>query len=183
MKRLGVLAAGVVLAAMPMAAQNRAAVTGAYSQATLQTVAFGPQDQDDANRQNRDRDGDRNQDRKQERDRERARERREARDRDRDGDRDGDRNHQYNGNNRPYNGNGGYGNGGYGGNGGNGNYRGTLAPEWQSKYNSYYQRWLNYRATNNRTQMRSMEGRMQSIMSNYRIPSNTPYGQIATNGR
>jgi hypothetical protein len=61
---------------------------------------------------------------------------------------------------------------------GNG-YRSVLAPEWQQKYNSYYQRWLSYRATNNQAQMRSMEGRMQSIMRNYNIPPNTPYGEIA----
>ena len=62
-------------------------------------------------------------------------------------------------------------------------YRGVLAPEWQQKYDSYYQRWLNYRATNNQSQMRSMEGRMQSIMRNYNIPPNAPYGEVASGGR
>ena len=82
-----------------------------------------------------------------------------------------------------YGNNGGSGNGGYYGNGnGRNGYHGVLAPEWQSKFDSYYQRWLNYRATNNRDETASMEKRMQDIMKNYNIPSNVPYGQVASAG-
>jgi hypothetical protein len=80
-----------------------------------------------------------------------------------------------------YGNNGGYGNGGYYGNGRNG-YHSVLAPEWQSKFDSYYQRWLNYRATNNQGEVASMEKRMQDIMRNYHIPSNVPYGAVASPG-
>jgi hypothetical protein len=62
-------------------------------------------------------------------------------------------------------------------------YHGVLAPEWQGKFDSYYQRWLNYRATNNESQMSSMEKRMQDIMRNYNIPPNVPYDDIASGGR
>ena len=62
-------------------------------------------------------------------------------------------------------------------------YHGVLAPEWQGKFDSYYQRWLNYRATNNRDEMRSMEERMQKIMRSYNIPSNVPYDDIASGRR
>ena len=62
-------------------------------------------------------------------------------------------------------------------------YRGVLAPEWQGKFDSYYQRWLNYRAKNNEDEMRSMERRMQDIMRNYNIPPDVPYGDIASGGR
>src|SRR5437868_4149929 len=74
-----------------------------------------------------------------------------------------------------------YGNRGYG-QYGRGSYQGRLAPEWQSKFDSYYQRWLNYRATNNTGEMASMEKRMQDIMRNYNIPANTPYGAVASPG-
>ena len=57
-----------------------------------------------------------------------------------------------------------------------------LAPEWQAKFDSYYQRWLQYRATNNRDEVVSMERRMRDIMVNYRIPPNTPFQQIASPG-
>jgi hypothetical protein len=72
-----------------------------------------------------------------------------------------------------------YGNNGYGRGYG---YRGVLAPEWQAKFDSYYQRWLQYRATNNRDEVVSMERRMRDIMVNYRIPPNTPFEQIASPG-
>jgi hypothetical protein len=68
-----------------------------------------------------------------------------------------------------------YGNGRYGR-----GYQSVLAPEWQQKFDSYYQRWLQYRTTNNSSEMRSMEGRMQSIMKNYNIPLNTPYDRVAS---
>src|SRR5947208_128426 len=73
-----------------------------------------------------------------------------------------------------------YGNRGYGQRGGN--YQGVLAPEWQSKFDSYYQRWLQARSSNNRDETASMERRMQDIMRNYNIPANTPYGAVASGG-
>src|SRR5581483_3733044 len=72
-----------------------------------------------------------------------------------------------------------YGNRGYGR---DGQYQGVLAPEWQSKFDSYYQRWLQYRATNNQGEVASMEKRMQDIMRNYKIPSNVPYSAVASPG-
>jgi hypothetical protein len=63
-----------------------------------------------------------------------------------------------------------------------GHYHGVLAPEWQQKFDSYYQRWLQYRATNNQDEMRSMEKRMQDIMVHYQIPANVPYDQVASPG-
>jgi|GEM_PF-2242928 len=70
----------------------------------------------------------------------------------------------------------------YGRYGRNGQYQGVLAPEWQQKFDSYYQRWLQYRATNNQDEMHSMENRMYSIMDNYRIPRNVPFGAVASSG-
>jgi hypothetical protein len=97
-------------------------------------------------------------DRRDDRDKDR-RDRDRDRDRDRNRDRDRDR-------------------GGYG----NGRYHGVLAPEWQGKFDSYYQRWQRYRATNNAGEMRSMEKRMQDIMVHYNIPANTPYEEVASPG-
>lgn len=89
---------------------------------------------------------------------------------------DGDADDGYYGNNGGYNNNGGYyGNNRYG-------YHNVLAPEWQQKFDSYYQRWLNYRATNNRDEVASMERRMQDIMVHYNIPSNVPFDQVASQG-
>ena len=61
-------------------------------------------------------------------------------------------------------------------------YHGVLAPEWQQKFDSYYQRWLQYRATNNQDEVASMEKRMRDIMVNYRIPGNVPFDQVASPG-
>lgn len=57
-----------------------------------------------------------------------------------------------------------------------------LSPDDQSRFDSYYSRWLEYKRTNNRDQIVSMEKRMQDVMAHYRIPSNVPYGQVASNG-
>jgi hypothetical protein len=104
-------------------------------------------------------------------------------------------------------GNGGYGNGGYGNGGyGNGGYgrwgrdrdhdgdhdgddrwRGNrgynqarLSADDQRRFDSYYQRWQQYRATNNQGEVASMEGRMRDIYAHYGIPSNTPFGAVAS---
>ena len=63
-----------------------------------------------------------------------------------------------------------------------GSYYGVLSPEYQQRFDSYYTRWLQYRAANNRGEMESMERRMQDIMTNYRIPSGVPYDQVASPG-
>jgi hypothetical protein len=57
-----------------------------------------------------------------------------------------------------------------------------LSPDDQSRFNSYYQRWQQYRQTNKRGEMSSMEKRMQDIYQRYRIPANTPYGRVASSG-
>jgi hypothetical protein len=66
--------------------------------------------------------------------------------------------------------------------GANRGYHGVLAAEWQQKFDSYYQRWLQYRATSNWDEVGSMEGRMYSIMDNYRIPRNVPFDAVASPG-
>jgi len=52
----------------------------------------------------------------------------------------------------------------------------------QSRFDSYYSRWQNYRRTNNQSEVRSMEGRMQDVYQHYGIPANTPYGNVASGG-
>lgn len=69
--------------------------------------------------------------------------------------------------------------GGSSGNYGN-QWRGRLSADDQRRFDSYYSRWLEYRRTNNREEITSMEKRMQDVMQHNGIPLNTPYGQIAT---
>jgi hypothetical protein len=52
----------------------------------------------------------------------------------------------------------------------------------QKRFDSYYSRWQSYKATNNQSQVRSMEGRMQDVYRHYGIPANTPYGRVASGG-
>jgi len=52
----------------------------------------------------------------------------------------------------------------------------------QQRFDSYYSRWQSYKATNNQSEVRSMEGRMQDVYRHYNIPGNTPYGRVASNG-
>ncbi|HEV2728486.1 MAG TPA: hypothetical protein VGV15_00515 [Terriglobales bacterium] len=52
----------------------------------------------------------------------------------------------------------------------------------QKRFDSYYSRWQSYRQTNNQSQVRSMEGRMQDVYRHYGIPANTPYGNVASGG-
>jgi hypothetical protein len=59
-------------------------------------------------------------------------------------------------------------------------WRGRLSPDDQRRFDSYYSRWLDYRRTNNRSEMSSMERRMQEVMSHYEIPPAIPYEQIAS---
>ncbi len=66
---------------------------------------------------------------------------------------------------------------------GNRGWRGRLSPDEQQKFDSYYSRWLEYRRTNNREQVESMERRMHDVMAHNNIPANVPFEQIASNPR
>ena len=52
----------------------------------------------------------------------------------------------------------------------------------QRRFDSYYTRWQNYQRTNNRSEVISMERRMQDVYRHYGIPANTPYGNVAPGG-
>src|SRR5438552_17698180 len=52
----------------------------------------------------------------------------------------------------------------------------------QQRFDSYYSRWQNYKATNKQSEVRSMEGRMQDVYQHYGIPAGTPYRNVATGG-
>lgn len=56
-----------------------------------------------------------------------------------------------------------------------------LSPNDQERFDSYFSRWQQYRRTRNRSQVVSMEKRMQDIYGQYRIPPNTPYWWVASN--
>src|SRR5436309_11823938 len=56
-----------------------------------------------------------------------------------------------------------------------------LSPEDQRRFDSYYSRWQEYRHTNNREQIASMEKRMQDVYAHYSIPADTPYWRVASN--
>jgi hypothetical protein len=89
-------------------------------------------------------------------------------DRDNDGDHDRDdrwRNNGY---------------GGYGNNNGYGRNQARLSADDQRRFDSYYSRWQQYRATNNQSEVQSMEGRMRDIYAHYNIPPNTPFGAVAS---
>src|SRR5882757_8395300 len=60
---------------------------------------------------------------------------------------------------------------------------GRLPSDDQRRFDSYYSRWLEYRRTNNRDEIVSMEKRMQDVYQHNGIPSNTPYDAVATGGR
>jgi len=60
------------------------------------------------------------------------------------------------------------------------NSRYNLRSDDQSRFDSYYTRWLNYKRTNNQSEVRSMEKRMYDIYSNYRIPNSVPFYQVAS---
>ncbi len=56
----------------------------------------------------------------------------------------------------------------------------NLSPEDQSKFDSYYERWRQYRTRHDRDQVESMEKRMREIMARYRIPADTPFDRVAS---
>jgi hypothetical protein len=61
-----------------------------------------------------------------------------------------------------------------------GRWEGRLSAEDQAKFDSYYSRWLDYRRSNNRDEIVSMENRLRDVMSHYNIPFDVPFGQIAS---
>jgi hypothetical protein len=69
---------------------------------------------------------------------------------------------------------------GYGGSQNQG--QGRLSAEDQSRFDSYYTRWLDYGQRNDRDNQNSMEGRMREVMARYNIPSDVSFDQIASNG-
>jgi len=58
-----------------------------------------------------------------------------------------------------------------------------LSPDDQSRFDSYYSRWMDYRQRNDRDQMSSMEQRMRDVYAHYNIPPNTPFWRVASNAR
>src|SRR5207249_996233 len=115
------------------------------------------------------------------RDRDRDRDRdnsRTYRDRDWDRDRDGDRDR----NSGYYGQQGNYGYYGRQGSYGRGKWQGRLSASDQRRFDSYYSRWLQYRATNNRGEILSMQNRMYDVYTHYGIPSNVPFNQVASSG-
>lgn len=64
--------------------------------------------------------------------------------------------------------------------GGNGPMQGRLSDDDQQRFDSYYSRWLNYKATNNQNGVTSMQNRMLDVYTHYGIPSNTPFNQVAS---
>ncbi len=57
-----------------------------------------------------------------------------------------------------------------------------LSQRDQQRFDSYYTRWQQYKAANDRGQIISMERRMLDVYSHYGIPAETPFWRIATNG-
>jgi hypothetical protein len=55
-----------------------------------------------------------------------------------------------------------------------------LSSEEQQRFDSYYSRWREYRRSNNRNEMLSMEKRMREIMSRNNIPADVPFDEIAS---
>ena len=62
-------------------------------------------------------------------------------------------------------------------------WKGRLSANEQSRFDSYYSRWQEYRQRNDRGQVASMEKRMQDVYAHNHIASNTPYFWIASNAR
>ena len=58
-----------------------------------------------------------------------------------------------------------------------------LSGDDQGRFDSYFQRWQNYRRTNNGEQVASMEKRMYDVYDHYGIPHNVPFDRVATGGR
>jgi hypothetical protein len=46
------------------------------------------------------------------------------------------------------------------------------------RFRSYYLRWQEYRRTNNRDEIASMEGRMRDVMNHHNIPNDVSYDEV-----
>lgn len=57
-----------------------------------------------------------------------------------------------------------------------------LSGEDQGRFDSYFQRWQNYRRTNNRDEVISMEKRMFDVYDHYGIPHDVPFQRVASQG-
>lgn len=57
-----------------------------------------------------------------------------------------------------------------------------LSSEDQGRFDSYFSRWQNYRRTNNRDEVGSMERRMFDVYDHYGIPHNVPFDRVASRG-
>jgi hypothetical protein len=57
-------------------------------------------------------------------------------------------------------------------------YRGRFSLDDQARYDSYYERWLDYKRANNREETLSMEKGMQEVMRQYQIPITVPYDAL-----
>jgi hypothetical protein len=57
-----------------------------------------------------------------------------------------------------------------------------LSGEDQGRFDSYFQRWLAYRRTNNRDEVTSMERRMFDIYDHYAIPHRVRFERVASQG-
>jgi hypothetical protein len=59
-----------------------------------------------------------------------------------------------------------------------------LSGEDQGRFDSYFRRWQDYRRTNNRDEVASMEKRMYDVYDHYGIPRDVPFDRVASrNGR
>ena len=54
-----------------------------------------------------------------------------------------------------------------------------LSPEDQSRFDSYYSRWLTARQSGDRKETSSSEKRMRDVMGHYSIPPNVQFSEIA----
>jgi hypothetical protein len=57
-----------------------------------------------------------------------------------------------------------------------------LSQRDQQRFDSYYTRWQQYKAANDRGETISMEKRMLDVYAHYGIPAGTPFWKVATNG-
>jgi Domain of unknown function (DUF3395) len=61
-----------------------------------------------------------------------------------------------------------------------GAYEGRLNDDDQQRFDSYYSRWLRYRATNNQGEILSMQNRMYDVYYHYGIPNTVPFDKVAS---
>jgi hypothetical protein len=57
-----------------------------------------------------------------------------------------------------------------------------LSAEDQGRFDSYFQRWQDYRRTNNRDEVISMEKRMFDVYDHYAIPHDVRFERVASQG-